>query len=291
MSITIGEALALGKAALQGTADNSDFDAEVLLCHVLDTGKATLIAWPERELSDAQNRQYVELLEQRKQGVPVAYLQGQREFWSLDLAVNPDVLIPRPDTELLVEVALELGNQLENQLGPESNLNIADLGTGSGAIALALCHEKPHWHITATDLSPEALEVARENAHDLKLCNLTFLEGHWYTPLPRDRRFHLILSNPPYVAQGDPHLLGDGLPFEPHSALVSGPQGLDDLAQIIHSAPYHLYSGGWLLVEHGFDQGDAVQQLFHKAGLQQIATHQDLAGQDRVTLGCYPGSQ
>ncbi len=285
MSITTGEALALGKAALAGSSDSSDFDAEVLLCRSLDTTRASLIAWPERELSPAQHEQYVEWLEQRKQGTPIAYLLGEREFWSLDLNVTPDVLIPRPDTELLVELALELGAQLtDDAQSDEQPLKVADLGTGSGAIALALCHEKPHWDITATDLSPQALDVARQNADALEMPDVKFHQGRWCEALPQ-RDYHLIISNPPYIRADDPHLQQGDLRFEPPQALASGDNGLDDLKTIIHCSREHLRPGGWLLLEHGYDQHQDVQTLLSDAGYENIATQHDLAGIPRVTLG------
>lgn len=289
MSITIGEALALGKAALQGTAESSDFDAEVLLCHVLETGKATLIAWPERSLTDEQNQRYVALLEQRKQGTPLAYLLGQREFWSLDLLVTPDVLIPRPDTELLVEVALELGTALESDAEGSAPVKVADLGTGSGAVALALCHEKPHWQITATDLSEKALDVARQNATALEMPEVSFRHGRWCEALGEER-YHLIVSNPPYIRREDPHLEQGDLRFEPSQALVSGHSGLDDISTLATCARDHLHPQGWLALEHGYDQHQAVQILLAEAGYENIATQHDLSGIPRVTLGQRPES-
>jgi len=255
-------------------------DAPLLLAHVLGKDRAWLFAWPEYQLDETQLEQYRQLLERRRRGEPLAYLTGHREFWSLDLEVSPAVLIPRPETELLVELALDL--ELPEQT------RVLELGTGSGAIAIALAGERPGWKITATDASTAALDIARRNAARHQTSNILFARGHWYQALPRDRTYRLILGNPPYVMAGDPHLLEDGLPWEPPEALAAGSDGLADLRIIIGEAPAHLLPGGWLLVEHGFDQGKAVRDLFGGAGFTQVVTRQDLGGQDRVTLGCYP---
>jgi len=299
-------------------------DARLLLAHVLGRDPAWLFAWPEHELDETQLARYRELLLRRAAGEPLAYLTGEKEFWSLPLKVTPATLVPRPETELLVELALNLsplppgdGRGVRRDVGGRDaavkppgmdsrrsrrtprpspspptghdhrKVKVLDLGTGSGAIALALARERPGWQITATDASPEALAVAEENAQRLRLGNVRFLQGDWYQALPAGARFHLILSNPPYVAEDDPHLQRDGLPHEPGGALASGPEGLDDLRLIIAGAPRHLEPGGWLLVEHGMDQGEAVRELFRQAGFEGVETRQDLAGRDRVTLGCY----
>ncbi len=255
-------------------------DAPLLLAHVLGRNRSWLFAWPEHELTPAQQQRYLQLLERRRQGEPLAYLIGEKEFWSLVLEVSPAVLIPRPETELLVELALKLDL-------PKS-IQVLELGTGSGAIAIALAKERPGWKITATDASGDALDIARRNAARHQASNLDFIQGHWYQPLPDDQKYQLILSNPPYVRTGDPHLLEDGLPWEPPQALTAGSDGLADLRIIIGEAPAHLLPDGWLLVEHGYDQGKAVRDLFDSAGFSRVATRQDLGGQDRVTLGCYP---
>ena len=257
-------------------------DAPLLLAHVLGKDRSWLFAWPEHELTSAQQQCYLQLLQRRRQGEPLAYLTGEKEFWSLDLEVSPAVLIPRPETELLVELALNLDL-------PES-IQVLELGTGSGAIAIALATERPDWQITATDTSAAALAIARRNTARHRAPNLDFIQGHWYQALPDDRKYQLILSNPPYVMAGDPHLLEDGLPWEPPEALTAGSDGLADLRIIISEAPAHLLpdADGWLLVEHGYDQGKAVRDLFRKAGFSQVITRQDLGGKDRVTLGCYP---
>ncbi len=255
-------------------------DAPLLLAHLLGKPVTWIYAHPEEAVSAPQAERFRQLLARRGAGEPLAYLTGEKDFWSLTLKVTPATLVPRPETELLVEVGLELGDG-------DEGITILDLGTGSGAIALAIAHERPHWRITATDLSAEALAVAKENARRLGLKNLRFLQGRWYEPLPTDARFHLILSNPPYVAENDPHLQGDGVRHEPRATLAAGPEGLDDLITIIRGAPAHLKRGGWLAVEHGAEQGRAVRALFQEAGFEKVETRRDLAGRDRVTLGCY----
>ena len=254
-------------------------DAPLLLAHVLGKDRGWLFAWPEHEPTLAQQQRYLQLLERRRQGEPLAYLTGEKEFWSLNLEVSPAVLIPRPETELLVELALALDL-------PQT-IPVLELGTGSGAIAIALATERPGWQITATDASAAALDIARGNAARHQAANLEFIQGHWYQALPDDRKYQLILSNPPYVMEDDPHLLQDGLPWEPPQALTAGSDGLTDLRIIIGEAPTHLLPGGWLLVEHGYDQGKAVRDLFDSAGFNRVATRQDLGGKDRVTLGRY----
>jgi len=255
-------------------------DAPLILAHVLEKDRSWLFAWPEHELTLAQQQRYLQLLHRRLQGEPLAYLIGEKEFWSLNLEVTPAVLIPRPETEQLVELALTLDL-------PEE-IPVLELGTGSGAIAIALSREKPGWRITATDTSSAALAIAQRNATRHQAANVDFIQGHWYQALSDSRKYRLILSNPPYVMTDDPHLQEDGLPWEPPEALAAGSDGLDDLRTVIREAPGYLLPGGWLLVEHGFNQGKAVRDLFDRAGFMQATTRQDLGGQDRVTLGCYP---
>ncbi len=255
-------------------------DAPLLLAHLLGKPVTWIYAHPEEAVSAPQAERFHQLLARRGAGEPLAYLTGEKDFWSLTLKVTPATLVPRPETELLVEVGLELGDG-------DEGITILDLGTGSGAIALAIAHERPWWQVTATDLSAEALAVAKENARKLGLKNLRFLQGRWYDPLPANARFQLILSNPPYVAENDPHLQGDGVRHEPRAALTAGPEGLDELRTIVRGAPAHLDPGGWLAVEHGAEQGQAVQALFQEAGFEKVETRRDLAGNDRVTLGCY----
>ncbi|MFC6840039.1 peptide chain release factor N(5)-glutamine methyltransferase [Xanthomonas theicola] len=252
-------------------------DAEALLIHALQRDRAWLFAHARDPLPAPATQRFGELLARRAQGEPVAYLTGRRGFWTLDLAVGPATLIPRADTERLVELALE-------RVDAAPGRRIADLGTGSGAIALALASERPQTQVLATDLSEAALALAQANARTLGLDNVAFAHGRWLAPLA-GQRFDLIASNPPYIAAGDPHLAQGDLRYEPAGALASGADGLDDLRLIAAAAPAHLLAGGWLLLEHGWDQGAAVRALMRQAGLTQVDTAQDLEGRDRVTLG------
>lgn len=276
-AITIGAALTDAARHLAATTDTPRLEAEALLAHALGTRRAYLFAWPERPLDAPAQARFADLLERRLRGEPLAYLTGEREFWSLRLQVTPDVLIPRPETELVVELALRLRPRATPQ-------PVADLGTGSGAIALALASEAPAWQITATDRSEAALAVARRNAERLGLTNVEFALGDWCTALTRTD-YALIVSNPPYIAQGDPHLERSGLPFEPRTALASGDDGLDALRSICATAGDYLIDGGWLILEHGASQGPSVQSLLQAHGFVEIATHADLAGLPRATLG------
>lgn len=283
MPPTIATALHAALARLtRAGADAGDarLDAEVLLAHALDKPRSHLRAWPERVLTAEQAARYEELVTRRAGGEPVAHILGRREFWSLDLDVTPATLIPRPETELLVELALA-------RIPADAALAVADLGTGTGAIALAVARERPRCRVTATDRSAAALEVARRNAARLGIGGIDFRHGAWYAPLA-GRRFDLILSNPPYVRTDDPHLAQGDVRFEPPGALVAGADGLDDLRVIVAGAPAHLHGGGWLLVEHGYDQDGAVAALFHAAGFADVGTVRDLNGQPRVTLGRRP---
>lgn len=275
--MTVGAALA-GAARLLGTR----LDAELLLAHVLDASRAAVIAGDERELSPEQQGDFEQLLARRAAGEPLAYLTGVKEFWSLELEVTPAVLVPRPETELLVEWALAV-------LPPGRPAHVLDLCTGSGAIALALARERPQARIVASDLSAAALDVARRNARRLALGNVQCLSGNFYDipGLPDGSHgFDLIVSNPPYVAEGDPHLAD--LAFEPALALTSGPDGLDALRAIVAGAGARLRAGGWLLLEHGADQGPAVRDLCERAGLRAVQTRRDLAGHERATGGQAP---
>jgi release factor glutamine methyltransferase len=220
---------------------------------------------------------YAELIAQRAHGVPIAYLTGWREFWSLPLKVSPAVLVPRPETELLVEHALAL-------LPPDAVCSVLDLGTGSGAIALSLAHERPRWAVTAVDMSAAALDVARQNAHNLKLSHIQWRQGSWFDPVPAER-FHLIVANPPYIAANDPALAA--LCAEPAPALIAGPTGLEALFAIVAQAPGHLHAGGWLVLEHGISQGQDVAQLLQAQGFDSIRTYSDFSGRPRVTLGIH----
>ena len=257
-------------------------DAEALLCHVLGRPRSWLYAHGDDELDEAGAAAFDALLARRRDGMPVAYLTGRRGFWRFDLNVGPATLIPRPETELLVELALE-------RMPSDRPLRVADLGTGTGAIALALAFERPGAEVIATDASDTALEVAAGNAVRLGVGNVTFRHGDWLAPLAGER-FDLIASNPPYIADSDAHLGEGDLRFEPRSALASGADGLDAIRRIAADAPAHLAPGGWLLLEHGWDQGAAVRALLGAAGLVEVATVRDLEQRDRISLGQRPGA-
>lgn len=252
-------------------------DAALLLAHALDKPRAWLFAHGDALLAQDVAACFDALLRRRIAGEPIAHLIGRRGFWNLDLAVTRDVLIPRPETELLVELALA-------RLPAGRALRVADLGTGSGAIALALAKERPLATVIATDASLDALAVARSNAQALQLENVEFRHGDWLEPVAGEE-FALMASNPPYIESADPHLGEGDLRYEPAMALASGPDGLDAIRGIVRDGPAHLVRGGWLLLEHGWQQGAAVRALLAAAGLRDIATHRDLEDRERVTLG------
>lgn len=256
-------------------------DAEVLLAYALSKPRSWLIAHADDVLSPDHAAAYALLIEQREAGEPIAYITGRRGFWSLDLEVTPATLIPRPETELLVELALE-------RLPMDQSCRVLDLGTGSGAIALAIARERSMAKITAIDASSDALVVAQHNAHHHHVENVSFIQGDWFAPLG-DERFDVIVSNPPYIESGDPHLQQGDLRFEPMNALASGVDGLDDIRRIIRDAGLHLMPGGWLLFEHGWKQGDASRALLRDAGFVELSTVHDLEQRDRVSLGRWVG--
>ncbi|HET9031802.1 MAG TPA: peptide chain release factor N(5)-glutamine methyltransferase [Dokdonella sp.] len=252
-------------------------EAEILLGHVLQRDRAWLFTHADFVPDSEQAKRFQDLLEARLRGEPVAYLIGRRGFWTLDLEVTPDVLIPRPETELLVELALE-------RIPLDGEFRVADLGTGSGAIALAIASERPRARILATDASASALAVARANAERLGISNVEFAEGNWCEALG-SRRFDLIVSNPPYIAADDVHLGQGDLRHEPASALASGADGLDAIRSIVDAAPRHLVNQGWLLLEHGYEQGQAVRSLLQQYGLEKVQTWSDVSGHDRTSGG------
>ncbi len=262
---------------LAAVSDTPRLDAEVLLAAALQRPRSYLFTWPERVPEPVQAARFAAWLERRRQGEPIAYLLGQREFWSLELRVTPDTLIPRPETELLVELALD-------RLPADQALTVADLGTGSGAIALALAAERPQVRLIATDRSAAALAVARDNAQRLGMAQIEFRQGDWCAALAGER-CALIAANPPYLAAADPHAQRGDLRFEPRQALVAGPDGLEALRVIIATAPDVLEAGGWLLLEHGYDQGEAVPALLRERGFVAVGQHRDGAGLSRVSSG------
>ena len=252
-------------------------DAEWLLAHSLQTPRSWLFAHSGDAVPAEAAVRFAALLARRQAGEPVAYLTGTQGFWTLDLEVSPATLIPRPETELLVELALA-------RILVDAASRIADLGTGSGAIALAIAKERLQATVIATDASTAALEVARRNATRNGIANIVFREGDWFAPLAGET-FHLIASNPPYIAEGDPHLDRGDLRFEPPTALSSGEDGLDAIRSIVRDAPARLAPGGWLLLEHGWDQGALVRALLEAAGFIDVETAHDLEGRDRISLG------
>ncbi len=254
-------------------------DAELLLAHVLGKSRSYLRTWPEQAVIDEQAQRFAALIERRRSGEPVAYILGRQGFWSLDLEVAPHTLIPRADTELLVETALELL--------PAGPARVLDLGTGTGAIALALASERPGWTLVGVDRVPEAVALAERNRVRLKRGNARFCKSHWFSALAGER-FRMILANPPYIAADDRHLGEGDVRFEPASALVAGADGLDDIRAIIEQAPAYLEAGGWLLLEHGFDQAAAVRDLFAARGFIKVESRRDLGGHERISLGSFP---
>ncbi|WP_342650537.1 peptide chain release factor N(5)-glutamine methyltransferase [Pseudomonas sp. REB1044] len=260
-------------------SSSARLDAELLLSAALGKSRSYLHTWPERIVSSEAADTYAAWLERRRAGEPVAYILGHQGFWKLDLEVAPHTLIPRPDTELLVEAALELL--------PASAAQVLDLGTGTGAIALALASECPAWQVTAVDRVEEAVALAERNRQRLHLANVQVRASHWFEALGGER-FDLIISNPPYIASEDPHLSAGDVRFEPSSALVAGADGLDDLRLIIARAPQHLVAGGWLLLEHGYDQASAVRELLTASGFSDVGSRRDLGGHERISLGRLP---
>ncbi|MBT6125762.1 MAG: peptide chain release factor N(5)-glutamine methyltransferase [Halieaceae bacterium] len=256
--------------------DSPARDAEILLGHCLDKPRSWLYTWPEAEVSGEALTCFQQLLQRRYRGEPVAYLTGHREFWSLDLAVAPSTLIPRPETETLVEWALELPL-------PDDTVAL-DLGTGTGAIALALANEKPGWRVCGADVNIDAVQLASNNALANNLARVEFIQSDWFDGV-EDKLFNLLVSNPPYVEEGDAHLSEGDVRFEPLEALVAADRGLADLDHIVKSSPDYLQTRGWLLLEHGFDQALAVRELLVRRGFKGVETRQDLAGQERITGG------
>jgi release factor glutamine methyltransferase len=274
---TIRTALADAVRALDRTSPTPRVDAEILLRLATDVSRSDIAAFRDRPLTAAQQTTFADLISRRQRGEPIAYLLGKREFWTLDLEVSPATLIPRPETELVVERALV-------HIAKNAAAEVLDLGTGSGAIALAIAAERPKAHVTAIDRSAAALDVARHNAVRHRIANVSFALSDWFDGLS-SKRFSVVVSNPPYVRRDDPHLVSGDLRFEPIEALVGGDDGLDAIRRIVAQASDRLNPNGWLILEHGYDQADAVRALLSTAGYTAVNTFRDLASHERVTEG------
>ncbi len=273
----IKSALTLAADTLSSISDSALLDAEVLLCQALNQPRSHLRAWPDKPLQSEQLIAFLALLEQRQQGKPIAYITGNREFWSRDFQVTPDVLIPRPDTELLIELSLKL-------IPTDTPFKIIDLGTGSGIIAITLAAERPQAQVSATDFSLAALDIARLNADKHRISNIEFYHSDWFADVP-PTKFNIIISNPPYIAEDDSHLQQGDVRFEPQTALSAPEQGLADIRIIADTARDYLELGGHLLIEHGYNQQQQVQALFKDLHYDKVQTYTDLSGQPRVTYG------
>ncbi|MFI3156495.1 MAG: peptide chain release factor N(5)-glutamine methyltransferase [Methylococcaceae bacterium] len=275
----------LRKAAgtLTAVSDSALLDTEVLLCLAINKPRSHLRAWPDQQLRPEQLSTFNALLEQRQKGMPIAYITGNREFWSRDFQITPDVLIPRPDTELLIELSLKL-------IPADQPVKIIDLGTGSGIIAVTLAAERPHAQISAVDFSLAALRIAQFNADKHRINNIEFYQSNWFADVP-DTQFDLIISNPPYIAEDDSHLRQGDIRFEPQTALCAPEQGLADIGIIANAARNHLKPCGHLLIEHGYNQQQAVQALFKDLHYDCVQTYADLSGQPRATYGQWQSSQ
>ena len=271
---------------LESISDSARLDIELILCHILQKNRTWLFTWPDKTLTAEQENVFNDFFVRRKNGEPVAHIIGQREFWSLPLLVNNSTLIPRPDTELLVELTLELfaQDELKNQR------HCLDLGTGTGAIVLALASEKSHWQCMGVDQSADAVALAEQNRKHLGFENVRIVQSNWFAQIPA-QLFDVIVSNPPYIDPQDPHLEQGDVRFEPRSALIADNHGLADIELIIRESKNYLSTDGWLLLEHGYDQGEAVRKLFAQNGFEQVETRRDLGGNERVSLGRKTESQ
>ena len=278
-TLSIAQCLQLAHE-LESLSDSARLDIELILCHVLQKNRTYLFTWPDKILSSEQTEQFLQFFNRRKSGEPIAHILGQREFWSLSLAVNNFTLIPRPDTELLVELVLELfaGDV------PQQKRSCLDLGTGTGAIALAIASEKQDWQLVGVDKSADAVALAEKNRGQLHFNHVQIKQSDWFSAIPA-QQFDVIVSNPPYIDPQDPHLVQGDVRFEPRSALVADNQGLADIELIIQQGWNYLHEQGWLLLEHGYDQGQSVRDLFYARGFMQVETRRDLGGNERVSLG------
>ncbi|MEM5512408.1 peptide chain release factor N(5)-glutamine methyltransferase [Pseudoalteromonas sp. AS84] len=279
MSQTLEQAIAAGANLLAPSSESAKLDAQVLLLHILQKPHSYLFTWPEHELNAEQQQQFNTFCQRRLNGEPVAHITGQREFWSLSLEVNATTLIPRPDTETLVGQALEMA--------VPATAKVLDLGTGTGAIALALGSEMPNWQITAVDRVSDAVALATRNQQRLAINNVHVKQSNWFSEL-HGEKFNLIVTNPPYIESSDIHLNQGDVRFEPLSALVADDCGMSDIKQIITQSRDYLLSSGYLLIEHGFEQGEAVRHFFKKMAFVDIKTVKDFGNNDRVTFAQWP---
>ena len=279
MNPTVENAIATGANLLASSSDSAKLDAQVLLLNILQKPRSYLFTWPEKQLTGQQYQAFQHACERRLQGEPVSHITGCREFWSLQLEVNPTTLIPRPDTETLVELALECE--------VPKNAKVLDLGTGTGAIALALGSEMPTWDITAVDRIDDAVALAKRNQQRLAINNVTVEQSNWFSAL-KNKKFDLIVTNPPYIERDDVHLYQGDVRFEPLSALVADDAGMADIKQIITQSRDYLHASGYLLIEHGFEQSAAVRHIFNQMAFINVSTVKDLGNNDRVTFGQWP---
>ena len=273
--MTIADLIKAASEQLAALSDSASLDAKVLLAHALNKDTTYLITWSDKALSDAQINDFDKLLSRRLSGEPVAYIVGTREFWSLPFFVAPSTLIPRPDTETLVDLVLSHF--------PHTNLSLLDLGTGTGAIALALASEQSEWNIQAVDFNEDAVALAKKNAENLDLNHVNIYQSDWFGSVKGDASFDVIVSNPPYIDSEDHHLDEGDVRFEPKSALVAAQQGLADIQHICTEATRYLAPNGRIYIEHGFEQGAVVRDIMQQAGFEQCTTVQDLGGNDRIT--------
>lgn len=275
--MNIQYALQQANKILAKTSPSASLDAQVLLTHILQCSTAHLVAWPEKDLSTEQEHKYQNFIKQRQQGIPVAHLTGSREFWSLNFLVNDSTLIPRPETETLIEFILD-------KFYNKKTLKLLDIGTGTGAIALSLAHEKPEWEIIGSDISAQAIQLANNNKKQMRINNCKFIHSDWFNDITTCN-FDIIVSNPPYIANNDPHLFKGDVRFEPHSALTSGNTGMDDIITLCSQAKQYLKNNGYLIIEHGYNQETEVFDSFKSNGYNDITQRKDLSGLPRMTAG------